>query len=54
MASSPQTAPEHRARILDGKRIAEDLLCALQAQVEARLAAGWSRPGLAVVLVALR
>lgn len=39
------------ARILDGKRIAEDLLDSLKAQVEARLAAGRSRPGLAVLLV---
>jgi methylenetetrahydrofolate dehydrogenase (NADP+)/methenyltetrahydrofolate cyclohydrolase len=46
MATPPTTA-----RILDGKRIAEDLLDSLQAQVEARLAAGKSRPGLAVVLV---
>jgi len=39
------------ARILDGKRIAEALLDDLRAQVEARLAAGKPRPGLAVVLV---
>ncbi|GAB3333501.1 bifunctional methylenetetrahydrofolate dehydrogenase/methenyltetrahydrofolate cyclohydrolase FolD [Marilutibacter aestuarii] len=39
------------ARILDGKRIAEDLLDSLGTQVDARLAAGKSRPGLAVVLV---
>ena len=39
------------ARILDGKRIAEDLLDDLAAQVRARLEAGKSRPGLAVVLV---
>ncbi len=39
------------ARILDGKRIAEDLLDSLKLQVDARLAAGKSRPGLAVVLV---
>lgn len=39
------------ARILDGKRIADDLLGGLKAQVDARLAAGKSRPGLAVVLV---
>ena len=44
-------SPSRTARILDGKRIAEDLLCALQAQVEARVAAGRARPGLAVVLV---
>ena len=51
MASSRPAAPQAPARILDGKRIAEDLLDALQAQVTARLAAGRSRPGLAVVLV---
>ncbi|MFS8137016.1 MAG: bifunctional methylenetetrahydrofolate dehydrogenase/methenyltetrahydrofolate cyclohydrolase FolD [Thermomonas sp.] len=39
------------ARILDGKRIADDLLSGLKAQVDARLAAGKQRPGLAVVLV---
>ena len=39
------------ARILDGKRIAEDLLDNLKARVDARVAAGLSRPGLAVVLV---
>jgi methylenetetrahydrofolate dehydrogenase (NADP+)/methenyltetrahydrofolate cyclohydrolase len=45
----PQAGP--RARILDGKRIAEDLLDSLRARVEARVAAGRLRPGLAVVLV---
>ena len=39
------------AKILDGKRIADDLLLTLKAQVDARVAAGKSRPGLAVVLV---
>lgn len=39
------------ARILDGKRIADTLLDTLKAQVDARVAAGKSRPGLAVVLV---
>ena len=39
------------AKILDGKRIAEDLLDTLKARVEARVRAGGSRPGLAVVLV---
>ncbi len=39
------------ARILDGKRIADTLLDSLKAQVDARVAAGKSRPGLAVVLV---
>jgi methylenetetrahydrofolate dehydrogenase (NADP+) / methenyltetrahydrofolate cyclohydrolase len=41
----------HRARILDGKGIAEHLLDTLKTQVDARLAAGKRRPGLAVVLV---
>jgi len=39
------------ARILDGRRIAGDLLDALKARVDARVAAGRLRPGLAVVLV---
>jgi methylenetetrahydrofolate dehydrogenase (NADP+)/methenyltetrahydrofolate cyclohydrolase len=39
------------ARLLDGKRIADALLDDLAARVQARLAAGSSRPGLAVVLV---
>jgi len=46
-----QTSKSSKARILDGKRIAEDLLDNLKAQVDARLAAGKSAPGLAVVLV---
>ncbi|MEE7546152.1 bifunctional methylenetetrahydrofolate dehydrogenase/methenyltetrahydrofolate cyclohydrolase FolD [Xanthomonas sp. Kuri4-1] len=39
------------ARILDGRRIAEDLLDGLKLRVDARVAAGQARPGLAVVLV---
>jgi len=39
------------ARILDGKRIADELLDSLAARVSARVAAGKPRPGLAVVLV---
>ncbi len=39
------------ARILDGKGIADSLLDELAVQVEARVASGKSRPGLAVVLV---
>lgn len=39
------------ARILDGKGIADTLLDELAARVEARVAAGKMRPGLAVVLV---
>jgi methylenetetrahydrofolate dehydrogenase (NADP+)/methenyltetrahydrofolate cyclohydrolase len=39
------------ARILDGKRIADALLDDLATRVEARVAAGKPRPGLAVVLV---
>ncbi|WP_397607629.1 bifunctional methylenetetrahydrofolate dehydrogenase/methenyltetrahydrofolate cyclohydrolase FolD [Silanimonas sp.] len=39
------------ARLLDGKGIADRLLDDLAARVQARLSAGQSRPGLAVVLV---
>ncbi len=39
------------ARILDGKRIADELLAHLAGRVQARVAAGKSRPGLAVILV---
>ncbi len=39
------------ARILDGRRIADTLLDSLRARVDARVAAGGTRPGLAVVLV---
>lgn len=39
------------ARILDGKRIADELLDELKVKVDARVGAGKSRPGLAVVLV---
>lgn len=39
------------ARLLDGKRISEDLLDNLKVRVDARQAAGLPRPGLAVVLV---
>lgn len=39
------------ARILDGRRIADALLDSLKLQVDARVAAGRRRPGLAVVLV---
>ena len=39
------------ARILDGKRIAQDLLQQLSLRVAARVASGLSAPGLAVVLV---
>jgi len=41
----------HTARILDGKRIADTLLAELKTRVDVRLAAGFVRPGLAVVLV---
>ncbi len=52
-ASLPRMTAEAQqpARILDGKRIADDLLGGLKTQVDARLAAGKPRPGLAVVLV---
>lgn len=39
------------ARLLDGKKIADELLVQLKSRVAARRAAGRSRPGLAVVLV---
>jgi methylenetetrahydrofolate dehydrogenase (NADP+)/methenyltetrahydrofolate cyclohydrolase len=39
------------ARILDGKRIADALLNDLAGRVQARVAGGHSRPGLAVILV---
>ncbi|UXI66598.1 bifunctional methylenetetrahydrofolate dehydrogenase/methenyltetrahydrofolate cyclohydrolase FolD [Tahibacter amnicola] len=39
------------ARILDGKRIADELLARIQARVAERATLGKSRPGLAVVLV---
>ena len=39
------------ARILDGKRIADQLLDRLKVRVDARVQAGKQRPGLAVVLV---
>jgi len=39
------------AKILDGKRIADDLLAGLKIEVDARVASGLPRPGLAVVLV---
>jgi methylenetetrahydrofolate dehydrogenase (NADP+)/methenyltetrahydrofolate cyclohydrolase len=45
------TPATHPAKILDGKRIAEELLDALAVRVQARMVAGRSRPGLAVVLV---
>ena len=45
-AGQPMTA-----RILDGKRIADELLDSVAARVQARLARGKRAPGLAVVLV---
>lgn len=39
------------ARILDGKRIADELLQLIAARVDARVAAGLARPGLAVIQV---
>src|SRR3970040_800084 len=44
------TSTTSTARLLDGKRIAEDLLDNLKARVDVRVAACKSRPGLAVVL----
>jgi methylenetetrahydrofolate dehydrogenase (NADP+)/methenyltetrahydrofolate cyclohydrolase len=43
--------PTTAARVLDGKRIAEDLLDSLATRVAARISADKPRPGLAVVLV---
>jgi len=39
------------ARLIDGKSIAESLLQQLRTRIEARVAAGKSRPGLAVILI---
>jgi len=39
------------ARLLDGKRIADDLISQLRRQVRARIRAGGRAPGLAVILV---
>ncbi|HHW4678790.1 MAG TPA: bifunctional methylenetetrahydrofolate dehydrogenase/methenyltetrahydrofolate cyclohydrolase FolD [Xylella sp.] len=47
--SMPPASP--LARILDGRRIAEDLLDVLKARVDARVVVGKSRPTLAVILV---
>jgi methylenetetrahydrofolate dehydrogenase (NADP+)/methenyltetrahydrofolate cyclohydrolase len=49
MTPASHSAPT--ARILDGRRIAENLLDELKAKVDLRVAAGLARPGLAVVLV---
>ena len=51
MTQNSKSHTSSTARILDGKRIAEDLLDNLKSQVDARLSAGKSAPGLAVVLV---
>src|SRR5689334_20971393 len=39
------------ARLLDGRRIADDLLDSVAARVRVRVAAGRQAPGLAVILV---
>ena len=49
--TAPADAAPAVSRILDGRRIAEELLDDLKLRVDARIAAGRSRPGLAVVLV---
>ena len=49
--TAPAEALAPISRILDGRRIAEELLDDLKLRVDARIAAGRSRPGLAVVLV---
>jgi methylenetetrahydrofolate dehydrogenase (NADP+)/methenyltetrahydrofolate cyclohydrolase len=55
MGDNRRTPNPHRsrmtARILDGRRIADQLLDSLKARVDARVAAGKAHPGLAVVLV---
>ncbi|MGH8191108.1 MAG: bifunctional methylenetetrahydrofolate dehydrogenase/methenyltetrahydrofolate cyclohydrolase FolD [Rhodanobacteraceae bacterium] len=43
--------PRHTARILDGRRIADEVLDHVATGVRTRLAAGLAAPGLAVVLV---
>lgn len=45
------SASSSSARILDGRRIAEELLDELKVRVDAWVAAGKARPGLAVILV---
>ncbi len=50
-SATATAAPAVMAKVLDGKRIAEELLDALAGRVQARIAAGRPRPGLAVVLV---
>jgi len=45
------SAPLMTARLLDGRRIADELLDSVAARVQARVAAGKRVPGLAVVLV---
>ena len=39
------------AKILDGKRIAEELIAQLRLRVKARVRAGQRLPGLAVILI---
>jgi methylenetetrahydrofolate dehydrogenase (NADP+) / methenyltetrahydrofolate cyclohydrolase len=39
------------ARVLDGRAVAQQIQAELKGEIEARLAAGWPRPGLAAVLV---
>ena len=39
------------AQILDGKRLANTIICGVREKIEQRLAAGLRRPGLAVVIV---
>jgi methylenetetrahydrofolate dehydrogenase (NADP+) / methenyltetrahydrofolate cyclohydrolase len=43
--------PEHTARLIDGKAIAQEIRNEVKARVEQRLTSGLPRPGLAVVLV---
>ncbi len=41
----------HRARLIDGKAIARDVKAEVRTSVDAMVAAGQRRPGLAVVMV---
>jgi methylenetetrahydrofolate dehydrogenase (NADP+)/methenyltetrahydrofolate cyclohydrolase len=45
------TTATHRAKLIDGKAIAQTLKQEVRAAIEARVAAGARRPGLAVVLI---
>jgi methylenetetrahydrofolate dehydrogenase (NADP+) / methenyltetrahydrofolate cyclohydrolase len=46
-----QGFPSMTANIIDGKRLADDMIGKIRAQIERRVAAGWRQPGLAVIHV---